>query len=66
MGWLEPFVIHSGRKLEPQALSSRTERYRDLLIGLRDGRLDPRQHLAEGYPLPPSFRRAVEQADASR
>jgi glutathione-regulated potassium-efflux system ancillary protein KefG len=66
MGWLEPFVIHSGRKLEQQALSSRTERYRDLLVGLRDDRLDPRQHLAEGYPLPASFRRAVEQVDASR
>jgi glutathione-regulated potassium-efflux system ancillary protein KefG len=65
MGWLEPFVIHSGRKLDPKALSSRAERYRDLLIGLRDDRLDPLLHLAEGYPLPAGFRRAAERADAS-
>lgn len=65
MGWLEPFVIHAGRKLTPKALSSRTERYRELLVGLRDDRLDPRKHLAEGYPLPASFRRAGEGADAS-
>jgi glutathione-regulated potassium-efflux system ancillary protein KefG len=65
MGWLEPFVIHAGRKLEQAALSSRTERYRELLVGLRDDRLDPRKHLAEGYPLPASFRRAGEDVDAS-
>jgi len=66
MGWLEPFVIHAGRKLEPASLSSRTERYRDLLVGLRDGRLDVRKHLAEGYPLPPNFHElAVQHADAS-
>jgi glutathione-regulated potassium-efflux system ancillary protein KefG len=65
MGWLEPFVIHAGRRLEPAALSSRTERYRDLLVGLRDERLDPHKHLAEGYPLPPCFRRAVAHVDAS-
>lgn len=65
MGWLEPFVIHAGRKLEQAALSSRTERYRELLVGLRDDRLDPRKHLAEGYPLPASFRRAGEHVDAS-
>jgi hypothetical protein len=65
MGWLEPFVVHAGRKLEAGALSSRTERYRDLLVGLRDGRLDPRNHLAEGYTLPPSFRRAAAHADVS-
>jgi glutathione-regulated potassium-efflux system ancillary protein KefG len=65
MAWLEPFVIHAGRKLDAAALSSRAERYRDLLVGLRDGRLDPRKHLAEGYPLPAGFRRAVAHADAS-
>jgi glutathione-regulated potassium-efflux system ancillary protein KefG len=65
MGWLEPFVVHAGRKLEPTILSSRAERYRDLLVGLRDGRLDPSNHLAEGYTLPPSFRRAAAHADAS-
>jgi len=65
MGWLEPFVVHAGRKLADAALTERAERYRDLLIGLRDGRLDPHHHLAEGYALPPSFRRAADHADAS-
>jgi glutathione-regulated potassium-efflux system ancillary protein KefG len=65
MGWLEPFVVHAGRRLDEAALSSRTERYRDLLVGLRDERLDPRKHLAEGFTLPASFRRALEHSDAS-
>jgi glutathione-regulated potassium-efflux system ancillary protein KefG len=65
MGWLEPFVIHSGRRLEPAALSGRAERYRDLLVGLRDGRLDPNRHLAEGYSLPAGFRRAAPHADVT-
>ena len=65
MGWLEPFVVHAGRKLEPATLTSRAEQYRDLLVGLRDGRLDPHHHLAQGYTLPPSFRRAAAHANAS-
>ena len=65
MGWLEPFVVHAGRKLADAALTERAERYRDLLIGLRDGRLDPHHHLAEGYTLPPGFRRTADHADAS-
>ena len=64
MGWLEPFVVHAGRKLAEAVLTERAERYRDLLIGLRDGRLDPQHHLAEGYTLPPTFRRAPVHADA--
>lgn len=65
MGWLEPFVVHAGRRLDAGALSSRGERYRDLLIGLRDGRLDPHRHLADGYPLPPNFEPATQRhADA--
>lgn len=65
MGWLEPFVVHGGRKLEPAALVRRAERYRDLLVGLRDGRLDPRQQLAAGYTLPPNFVRSTQRhADA--
>ncbi|NJM30126.1 MAG: NAD(P)H oxidoreductase [Rhizobiales bacterium] len=55
MGWLQPFVIHSGRKLDPATLSGRAEQYRDLIAGLRDGRLDPLKHLAEGYALPAGF-----------
>ena len=65
MAWLEPFVVHAGRKLDAAALSSRSERYRELLVGLRDGRLDPELHLAEGYTLPSGFRRAAAHADAS-
>ena len=66
MGWLEPFVVHAGRKLDSAALSSRAERYRDLLVGLRDGRLDPHHHLAEGFTLPPNFQHATPRhADAS-
>ena len=37
----------------------------DLLVGLRDGRLDPHHHLAEGFTLPPSFQHATPRhADA--
>jgi len=65
MGWLEPFVVHAGRKLEPAELGGRAQRYRDFLVGLRDGRFEPQNHLAEGYALQPSFRRAAAHADAS-
>jgi glutathione-regulated potassium-efflux system ancillary protein KefG len=66
MAWLEPFVVHAGRKLDAAALSSRAERYRDLLVGLRDGRFDPHHHLADGYTLPPNFSRSAQRhADAS-
>jgi glutathione-regulated potassium-efflux system ancillary protein KefG len=66
MGWLEPFVIHAGRKLDAAALTNRAEGYRELLLGLRDDRFDPLKHLAEGYHLPPSFsRRATEPIHAS-
>jgi len=56
MGWLEPFIIHAGRNTDQVELTRRAETYRDLLIGLRDGRIDPLKHLAKGYDLPPSFR----------
>jgi glutathione-regulated potassium-efflux system ancillary protein KefG len=62
MGWLEPFVIHSGRKLDPATLTHKAETYRDLLVGLRDGRLDPAKHLAEGYTLPSGFPQRSEAA----
>jgi glutathione-regulated potassium-efflux system ancillary protein KefG len=57
MGWLEPFVIHEGRKLAPERLTKRAEDWRDLLVGLRDGRIDPMKRLAKDYALPPSFAR---------
>ncbi len=65
MGWLEPFVIHAGRKLDAATLSARAERYRDLIIGLRDDRLDPLKHLAEGYVPSPEFRAPRGKTDAS-
>ncbi len=55
MGWLKPFVIHSGRSIDPVTLSGKAEAYRELLVDLRDGRKDPLKHLAEGYELPKSF-----------
>jgi glutathione-regulated potassium-efflux system ancillary protein KefG len=55
MGFLSPFVIHTGRHLDPVELSGRAEAYRDLLVELRDGRLEPIKHLAKGYDLPKAF-----------
>jgi glutathione-regulated potassium-efflux system ancillary protein KefG len=63
MGWLEPFVIHAGRKLDVATLTHKAGLYRDLLIGLRDGRLDPEKHLADGYSLPRGF---TQRAEGSR
>lgn len=55
MAYLAPFVIHAGRRMAREALSAEVERYRDLIVGLRDGRLDPLSMLAPGYSLPPHF-----------
>jgi glutathione-regulated potassium-efflux system ancillary protein KefG len=63
MGWLEPFVIHSGRKLDVATLTRKAENYRDLLVGLRDGRLEADKHLAEGYTLPRGF---TQRSEATR
>jgi glutathione-regulated potassium-efflux system ancillary protein KefG len=64
MGWLKPFVIHSGRRMEPAALSGKVEAYRELLVDLRDGRKDPLKHLVEGYTLPKTFK-TKEKSNAS-
>jgi glutathione-regulated potassium-efflux system ancillary protein KefG len=56
MGYLAPFVINAGRRKEPEQLTARAEAYRDLLVGLRDGSLDPLKLLADGYALPASFK----------
>lgn len=56
MAFLQPFVIHAGRRMVAEALNAEAERYRDLVIALRDGRLDPLAHLAPGFRLPPNFR----------
>jgi glutathione-regulated potassium-efflux system ancillary protein KefG len=57
MAYLRPFVIHAGRRMAPAALSAAAESYRDLVVGLRDGRIDPMSVLADGYRLPPAFPR---------
>lgn len=56
MAYLAPFVIHSGRRMPPAELSTAAESYRDLIVGLRDGKIDPLTRLAPGYTLPPAFR----------
>jgi glutathione-regulated potassium-efflux system ancillary protein KefG len=55
MAYLAPFVIHSGRRLPAPELSAAVEAYRDLIVGLRDGRIDPLTRLAPGFTLPPAF-----------
>ncbi len=56
MAWLDPFVVHQGRRLDQDHLVRSAEAYRDLLVSLRDGRIDPLQRLAPGYALPQGFR----------
>lgn len=61
MAWLAPFVIYSGRRMSPAELSTATERYRDLIVGLRDGTIDPLSRLAPGYALPPHFAEGIRR-----
>lgn len=56
MAFLEPFVIFAGRHMDEARLSLHAEKYRDLIVGLRDGRLDPLRHLADGHDLPAAYR----------
>ena len=55
MAWLEPFSIFIGRRIPPDELSQRVEEYRDLVIGLRDGNINPLKQLADNYVLPHNF-----------
>ena len=55
MAWLEPFAVFAGRRALPEQLNARAEAYRDIVVGLRDRRLDPMAMLAEGFDLPPAF-----------
>jgi glutathione-regulated potassium-efflux system ancillary protein KefG len=57
MAYLEPFVVYAPRRMNAAKLSAAAERYRDLIVGLRDGRIDPLERLAQGYTLPPDFKR---------
>ena len=52
MAWLEPFAIFIGRRIPKSDLSRHAEKYRDLIIGLRDGKIDPMQNIARNYSLP--------------
>ena len=55
MAYLTPFVIYAGRRMTTESLSTSAEAYRDLIVGLRDGLIDPRGRLAPGFVLPPAF-----------
>lgn len=55
MAYLAPFVIYAGRRKHAPELSSAVESYRDLIVGLRDGTIDPLSRLAPGFALPPAF-----------
>lgn len=61
MAWLAPFVIHAGRRMAPAQLSTATEGYRDLIVGLRDATIDPLSRLAPGYVLPPHFAEGISR-----
>lgn len=55
MAYLTPFVIYAGRRMTTETLSASAEGYRDLILGLRDGLVDPLSQLAPGFALPPAF-----------
>lgn len=55
MAYLEPFIVYSGRHMDDGQLSGHAEKYRDLITGLRDGRVNPMKRLAEGHDLSPLF-----------
>ena len=55
MAYLEPFTVFSGRHMDEGQLSGHAEKYRDLITGLRDGRVNPLKRIAEGHDLSPAF-----------
>ncbi len=55
MAWLEPFAVFIGRRIPRMQLAQHVEKYRDLVIGLRDGSINPMQKLARNYLLPANF-----------
>jgi glutathione-regulated potassium-efflux system ancillary protein KefG len=55
MGWLEPFILFVGRRISKGILSQRAEDYREQVIDLQNGKIDPLKHLAKGYKLPNNF-----------
>lgn len=59
MAYLEPFVVFAPRRAGDAKLREAAERYSDLIVALRDGRVDPLKHLAKDYALPPLFDRVA-------
>lgn len=59
MAYLKPFAIHAGRRMPMDDLSAAVESYRDLIVGLRDNRIDPLSMLAKSFQLPPAFAKAA-------
>lgn len=55
MAYLNPFIIHAGRRMTSEHLSAGAERYRDLIVDLRDRQVEPLSLLAPGFTLPPHF-----------
>lgn len=55
MAWLEPFALFVGRRIPHSDLSRQAEKYHDLVVGLRDGTLDPLKQIAKNFKLPTSF-----------
>jgi glutathione-regulated potassium-efflux system ancillary protein KefG len=52
MGWLQPFIVYSGRHASEPQLGQMADDYRRTLASLSDGSLDPLQLLAPGYVMP--------------
>jgi glutathione-regulated potassium-efflux system ancillary protein KefG len=57
MAYLAPFVVFAARKQTGEGLAQQAQAYRDWLSGLVAGQIDPTEHLARGYALPPGFKR---------
>ena len=55
MAYLEPFAIFVGRRLPKADLNQQVEKYRDLVIGLRDGKIAPLKNIALNCTLPANF-----------
>jgi glutathione-regulated potassium-efflux system ancillary protein KefG len=55
MAYLEPFAIFLGRRIPEADLVQRVEKYRDQIIGLRDGKIAPLKNIALNYSLPANF-----------
>jgi glutathione-regulated potassium-efflux system ancillary protein KefG len=56
MAYLEPFIVHEGRRQSDDELEGHVSRYTDLLTAYAQDKKKPLQHLSEGYTLPANFR----------